>query len=373
MTLKIAMILTNGFNPDIRVYKEAITLVGEGHDVEILCWDREGRHADKETEELDGIKVRRFFSKGRYGSGYKQLSGFIEFGRSVGRHIRSNSFDAIHCHDLDAFMIGNRINKSKNYRLVFDEHDFFYLYFKNRKDLINRIMAAFVITVQKMILKNADAHIVVTPKMKQHYGNNENITIITNAPMKGSFSGIAKKEDATGSITVGYLGTVRYFEELKTLIDAALKYNKIKILIAGRGVVLEKIKKYKQDIGAQNTQIIEEYKMDEIEELYSQIDITYLIYPCEDSIVSLPNKFFESIITETPIISNRVSEYGELVDNLDIGWAIDDKNLAASLDKIFGEICSEEALLEKYKGNMRRIKDQYYWESNNERLCEIYK
>lgn len=37
------MLLSNGFSPDPRVYKEAVTLVKNGYEVIILAWDREKR------------------------------------------------------------------------------------------------------------------------------------------------------------------------------------------------------------------------------------------------------------------------------------------------------------------------------------------
>ena len=38
---KIKMILGNSFKSDIRVLKEARTLVQNGYEVEVLAWDRE--------------------------------------------------------------------------------------------------------------------------------------------------------------------------------------------------------------------------------------------------------------------------------------------------------------------------------------------
>ena len=51
---KVKMILTNGFGPDVRVYKEAKYLVSKGFDVEILCWDRENEFAGAESDNVGG-------------------------------------------------------------------------------------------------------------------------------------------------------------------------------------------------------------------------------------------------------------------------------------------------------------------------------
>ena len=55
------MILTNGFDPYRRVYKEAKSLTKLGHSVTILCWDRAEKYIDKPTENIDGINIVRFW------------------------------------------------------------------------------------------------------------------------------------------------------------------------------------------------------------------------------------------------------------------------------------------------------------------------
>ena len=136
--MKIAMILTNGFDPDPRVYKEAKSLVKLGHSVDILCWDRSGTYTDKEEEIINGIKIKRFFENAKYGSGYKQIFKLFAFKNSVLNYIKANDFEAIHCHDFDGLFIGHSVNKYLKNMLVYDEHDLFYTYFSERKNIINK-------------------------------------------------------------------------------------------------------------------------------------------------------------------------------------------------------------------------------------------
>ena len=51
--MKVIMILTNGFAPDLRVYKEAKYLAQKCNEVEILCWDRENKYIDKPVDNLE--------------------------------------------------------------------------------------------------------------------------------------------------------------------------------------------------------------------------------------------------------------------------------------------------------------------------------
>ena len=79
----IFMILTNGFNPDVRVYKEAKFLVQNGYNVTILCWDRKCKNELKIEENIDGINIKRFKIQSKPGSGMKQLMPFLKFAWQV--------------------------------------------------------------------------------------------------------------------------------------------------------------------------------------------------------------------------------------------------------------------------------------------------
>ena len=128
---KIKMILGNSFKSDIRVLKEARTLVQNGYEVEVLAWDRENELLNKEYEEIDGIKIKRFFPKAKYGSGKKQIFSFIKFIFEVKKYLKNKEFDYLHCHDLDGLIVGYVIKKEKH-KLIYDSHEFFAGY-KNMK------------------------------------------------------------------------------------------------------------------------------------------------------------------------------------------------------------------------------------------------
>ena len=83
---KVYMILTNGFDPDVRVYKEAKYLVAQGFDLTILCWDRKCEYIEKE-ENLDGIKIKRFSIKSAPGTGMKQILPYLKFMKCVKKYM----------------------------------------------------------------------------------------------------------------------------------------------------------------------------------------------------------------------------------------------------------------------------------------------
>ena len=103
---KVKMILTNRFDPDVRVYKEAKYLVDNGLDVEILCWDRESEYSKIKESVIDGIKIKRFFPYSEYGTGFKQLRPFVRFINECKEYLKNKEYQYLHCHDLDGVIAG---------------------------------------------------------------------------------------------------------------------------------------------------------------------------------------------------------------------------------------------------------------------------
>lgn len=364
------MILTNGFDPDPRVYKEAKSLTKLGHNVTILCWDRAGEYINKQTETIDGISIVRFFGDAQYGSGYKQGFKFLKFKDDVYRYIKSKNFEAIHCHDFDGLFIGYSINKKLKLKLIYDEHDLFYMYFFDRPGIINKLIYNFIIIREKQMLKGVDTHIVVTPKMAEIYQRiSKKVVVINNAPYKDLFKNIEKTNN--DKLRIGFIGSVRYYDEMKALIDASQKYkDDVEIIICGRGIHSDKLTEYSKKLT--NVKIQGAYNISQLEDLYRDIDVTYAFYPGSTATISMPNKFYESVITETPVIANKNTEFGYEVYQNKLGYGITGENLTKELEHIIGKLVGSRDEKESILENMRKMKESCFWESNECRLDDIY-
>lgn len=364
------MILTNGFDPDPRVYKEAKSLTKLGHKVTILCWDRSSNYADKPKETIDGIEIVRFFGNAKYGSGYKQGAKFLKFKKDVLEYMIDKKFNAIHCHDFDGLFIGYGVNKKLKLSLTYDEHDLFYTYFSGRSGLLNKLISNFIVIEEKRMLKKVDTHIVVTPKMSEIYKNiSKKVCIVNNAPYRNLFNNIEKTP--SDKLRIGFIGSVRYYDEMKALIDASQPYkDAVEIVVCGRGIYSDKLAEYSK--GFSNVTIHGAYNIKQLEELYRNIDVTYAFYPGDTATISMPNKFYESIITETPIIANVNTEFGYEVRKHKIGYGITGKDLTGELKDIIEKLVENKNEKKTIVGNMRKIKEDYFWEANEPILSKIY-
>jgi glycosyltransferase involved in cell wall biosynthesis len=81
---KIVMLLSNAFRPDPRVAREAESLVRGGHQVTVVCWDRQSRFALHEA--VNGYHVERIQTVlTRYGAGARQIFHTPRYWRLVQR------------------------------------------------------------------------------------------------------------------------------------------------------------------------------------------------------------------------------------------------------------------------------------------------
>ena len=141
--MKVLMLLSNPFVSDARVYNEASSLVSGGHDVTILCWDKEGDQKIPKREVVNEIKVMRIgldgfhrnlrdWAKSRPSSalndkvlGLQDLLLYKWFWNRTVSVASKMKIDVVHCHDLDTLPAGVKLKRSKGTRLIYDSHEVF--------------------------------------------------------------------------------------------------------------------------------------------------------------------------------------------------------------------------------------------------------
>ena len=213
----VYMILTNGFDPDVRVYKEAKYLVEKGFNVTILCWDRKCAYQDRVQEELEGIKIKRFLIPSVPGSGLKQIIPYFKFMRKIKEYLKDKEYTYLHCHDFDGILVGLNTKKRKEKKIVFDMHEIYthYAYAKN-------FMFKFVF---HDVLKRCNYIIYVNAEQIKGIENKEKLIYLPNYPIAEDYLPIEKNRSS--KIRVNYIGALRDYKSLKALSN--VKSDKIEI------------------------------------------------------------------------------------------------------------------------------------------------
>lgn len=363
-TKRVKMILTNRFDPDVRVYKEAKYLVEKGFDVEILCWDRENEYKDRETEVIDGISIKRFFPYAKYGTGLKQIKSYIRFLKECKGYLKGQSYDYLHCHDLDGVIVGYVV-KGVNIKLVFDMHEFYEALGHKQKikymvrSLVNYMQSRsdFIIYVNKL-----QTDVMSIKNIKK-------IIFLPNYPEASNYVGAEK--GYSNKLRISYIGAVRQFNELKNLMDACKDIKDVQILIHGSGVDYKRINNIKNDY--KNVKVTGVYHFKESAKLYSKSDILYALYPIKSLQyrMSYPVKLFEAIITKTPIIVSKGTVLEEFVKQNSIGFVVDGSNVE-EIKSLVNSINKNRNILDEKSKSLERIQFDYSWEEVVKNLDKVY-
>ena len=357
---KIYMILTNGFDPDVRVYKEAKYLTNEGFEVEIICWDRKGDYLDRQEEKVENIKIKRFYIPSKPGSGMKQLIPFIKFINFVRKYLKGKNYSYLHCHDFDGMTVGLFTKRKKGKTIIFDMHEIYknYSYAKNHVfDLIfNKYLnnSNYIIYVNNEQIKDMDSNL------------KEKTVFLPNYPEETIYVPITKKNNK--KVRVNYIGSLRDYESLDTLSKIGLEHDDIEVGLYGTGICFDKLNKKYCD---SNIKIYGKYNgIKDSGEIYRNTDILYCSYNPEvkNWKNAYPVKLFEAIITHTPIIVSENTEVSNFVKANAIGEPIQYGNKVS----IINAINKIKIHYDEYVENIKKIADDYKWEKIVKNLDRIY-
>lgn len=185
---------------------------------------------------------------------------------------------------------------------------------------------------QKIVYRKVDLLVITSYKFYSSYFSkffsHNMISVQQNIPDLHCFKSYMAKEE--GPFTVGFIGGIRYLEQMKMLVDAS-QSAKVHLLFAGAGGEtkdFEEILEYcneKPDIVFTGRY---DYAKD-IANLYGMVDCVYAVYDADNANVriALPNKLYEAAYCGLPLIASKGTYLGELVTRYNLGIVVNHKNV----------------------------------------------
>jgi len=263
-----------------------------------------------------------------------------KYQKCAGEKLRELAPDIIYAEGLDSLMIAVKYRKSHpNTRVFFEVADLRECFIEKSHNVWDRFSTYLISDLEKRLFFNVEHLIVTSIKFYEcHYFkliSRERVIFIPNTPDLAAFVGYAPKNG--GDFTVGFIGGIRYLRQMKMLVDAAEKVG-CKVLLAGAGGTstdYQQITAYCQ--GKDFVTFTGKYDYDsEIAGLYGLVDCVYAVYDADNANVkiALPNKLYEAIYCELPIIVAKGTYLVELVEKWRVGVAVshtDGKELAEAL------------------------------------------
>lgn len=371
---KVISIVLNNFKNDSRVLKENISLQKAGYEVQVVALHEEPL---AEFEEVQNIPVHRVKLKTRGWSKQKliQLIKYFEFIFRVVKQYKTS--DILHCNDLNALPIGVIIKKffNKDAKIVYDAHEY------EINDVPNQSQRSIKIKyyIEKFFIKYADKVITVSNAIADEYVKLYGIekpALVLNTP---PYKEIKKKnifretfgiqENQTIFLYQGGLSHGRGIEILLETFKTIDDENAV-IVFMGYGSLENMIKKTSKEY--KNIYLHQAVSTTALLDYTSSAD--FGISTIEDSCLSyrycLPNKLFEYLMAEIPVIVSNLYEMRRLVKINRIG-IVAEENTPQGLKKAIKEAVKLDK--EELKTNIQKVKTIYNWEEQEKVLLNVYK
>lgn len=283
-------------------------------------------------------KIRDFFSRL-----YALLKAFL----IIKKEVRAG--DILISNSIDTLCLCYAISLVKPIRIRYIVRDLIYIQFGSS------MFSRFTRFVDKHLVKQCELLATSSIRFYERYYAQfyqgevvqyDNWPSIDLIPRKKTIEEIDKP------IVLGFIGIIRYLDSFNIIRKAVDKINiegcRFKLLIAGGGDWPFPLDKY----------VIrkEKYMFSlEIQNLYDQIDINVAVYDKTDPNcqLAIPNKLWESISTQTPLIVSSGTYLGEVVEKMGIGKAIPN-DLEATID-ILLDVYREDSWYKKAKTKLSNI------------------
>jgi glycosyltransferase involved in cell wall biosynthesis len=373
---RVAMLLSNPFAPDVRVYREATSLIKHGHAVTVYAWDRQGKHPPFSEEE--GVKVERLHIPAGYGRGAKSLVAFARFGLAATRRVLSTSFDVVHCHDLDTMPFGYVIARARGRPVVFDAHEPYSLYLRFPETL-RRLLAL----LERWMARRADHVITVTPALVRRFAELgvRNVTLVANYPHDlFAVKDRPVTQPAKRPLVLGWIGTLKPGNQIELIIEGARQFNArhpdapLQVLFVGpvlpgyKQTLLERA----QLLGDQIT-IVGPVPHQEVPEYYRQIDIAIMVdADTPQKRFALNLKLFESMAMGVPIIVQPTGDAPKLVNRERCGLVLAECNAGAIVEALETLSADPEARMVMGRNGQQAVREHYHWGISEQALFTVY-
>ena len=348
------MLLTNAFDPDPRVHQEAKTLVENGYDVAIVCWDRDRKLPPQEV--ADGIRIERIYVRSTHGRGATQAPFLLLFWWSAYIRSLSKGFDIVHCHDFDTLPLGYLLARQKKAKLIYDAHESYVDMLQNLPGFFKKIIYA----TENFFLKRVDLLVTVGETLKKALEGRgaKHACVVGNwkDPQRFMFrKEILEAERrnlriSSGQLVISFISNLGRERQLPPLINAVADNPQLFLILGGDGPCKETAAEAARS--HQNIVYLGRVPPSRVP-LYTAIsDIVFYGFDPENpnSKYSAPNKLFEALAAGKAVLTGDFGEVGAIVRERKCGLILNTFS-EQEIKKILSELrpdvldrCKENAL-----------------------------
>jgi glycosyltransferase involved in cell wall biosynthesis len=353
---KIIVSVTNDLTTDQRADKICNTLTKLGYDVLLI-----GRYYKDSRFIYRDYETKRFqlwFNKGPLFYANYNIRLFIFILWYKPEALWSNDLDSLPCNFLYA--------KLKSVKLIFDSHE----YFTEVPELVNSpVKRKFWKMLERFMLPKLKKVITVSQSIANLYEKEYNIKVqlLRNVPL------LNKKVTEVENIKVAekkvliYQGAINVNRGIEQMVLSMLHLENTILYIAGTGDISGGIKKLIETNHLSGKVImLGRIPLEKLHNYTIQADLGLSLE--EDKGLNyrfaLPNKIFDYIQAETPVLVANLPEMESLVKQYQVGEVIENHNPEHIASKI-KNMLANQGQITTWKANCKKAAQELNWENES--------
>lgn len=283
------------------------------NEIHLLYWNRDLQEED--TKAYQGVNLQEFkaYQEDEV-SKLSKVKNFIKYRKFAKKLIKKEKFDfIIVLHSLPAVLIAKSLTKKYKSKYIFDYRDSTYEGFAPFKRIIGNLVKASYAT-----FVSSDGFRKFLPQSEKLYTSH-------NILMDSLKHREEKAEKGVGSdtIRIAFWGFIRHEALNREIIKKIAKDKRFELHYYGREQTTAlNLKKYVQEITAENVFFHGEYKPEDRYDFVKNTDIIHNVYCDNNTLLAMGNKYYDGIIFYLPQICMQGSFMGESVEKNGVGWQV---------------------------------------------------
>lgn len=263
-----------------------------------------------------------------------------KFGDNAYQKLLEYHPDVVYVVTIDGLVVADRYKRRyPNTKVIYEIADLTRPYLAVPKNLFEQVKFALVKYLEKRHINCIDLFVVTSPKFYEIYYHkvvsHDKWVFIPNAPDTEVFKEYHKK--SSGKFTVGFVGGLRYYPQLKMLVDASQLVGCDVVFAGSNDGSKEYLEFEKYAKQFENIKFTGRFNFEkEAARIYSNLDCVYSLYGTNDqnARIALPNKLYESIICKLPILGSKGTYLGELIDEWGVGLTVSDTDVGELVEAL---------------------------------------
>ena len=299
---------------------------------------------------------------------------YAEFNIRLFFYLIFRKFDYVLSNDLDTLPACFFGSKIKNTNLVYDSHELF----SEGPELQGRkFVQGFWRSLEDFFLPKVKNAYTVSQSIVEFYDSKyqNKMGVIRNIPLKKDILEIDEVAFPTTKKTILYQGVLNPGRGLKPMIKALKFINDLDLIIIGYGKVEQDLKSFvAQEKMKDRVHFLGRVSRDK---LFNYTKKATLGMVLEEPLglsfqYSLPNKLFDYIHAEIPIVAGNLPEITRIINKYKVGVLVDNYE-PKTIAKAINNLLKDEVLLSEIKKNQQKAKDVLCWEKESKKLDNYFK